>query len=125
MVQVATWNDYGEGTMIEPTWERGYASLLAVQNLTGSAATISNYELISNVYNGRMWNASVCAAQSAATAHLDAASTAIVLADFVTAASELQLAEQACSTRTLTLTTYPHPLPSPLTSHLSPLTSHL
>lgn len=29
-VQVATWNDYGEGTMIEPTRSRGYRSLEAL-----------------------------------------------------------------------------------------------
>jgi hypothetical protein len=31
IVQLATWNDYGEGTMIEPTAERGYKELEEVQ----------------------------------------------------------------------------------------------
>lgn len=32
IVQLATWNDYGEGTMIEPTVEFGYRYLEMVQN---------------------------------------------------------------------------------------------
>ena len=35
MVQLITWNDYGEGTMIEPTMEFGYTMLEHVQNFTG------------------------------------------------------------------------------------------
>lgn len=31
IVQLVTWNDYGEGTMIEPTHEFGYACLEIVQ----------------------------------------------------------------------------------------------
>ena len=31
VVQVATWNDFGEGTMVEPTRERGYRDLETVQ----------------------------------------------------------------------------------------------
>ena len=31
LVQVATWNDFGEGTAIEPTRERGYRDLVTVQ----------------------------------------------------------------------------------------------
>lgn len=33
VLQIATWNDYGEGTMIEPTIERGYAELERLQDL--------------------------------------------------------------------------------------------
>jgi hypothetical protein len=32
VIQVATWNDYGEGTIIEPTIERGYAELEYLQD---------------------------------------------------------------------------------------------
>jgi hypothetical protein len=32
MIQIVTWNDYGEGTIIEPTIERGYNELEYVQN---------------------------------------------------------------------------------------------
>ena len=31
IVQIATWNDYGEGTIIEPTIERGYNELEFIQ----------------------------------------------------------------------------------------------
>lgn len=33
LVQIATWNDWGEGTMIEPSVEFGYRDLMAVQQL--------------------------------------------------------------------------------------------
>jgi len=32
IVQIATWNDYGEGTGIEPTAERGLRDLGVVRN---------------------------------------------------------------------------------------------
>ncbi|MDR0412150.1 MAG: hypothetical protein LBH75_09315 [Treponema sp.] len=32
IIQIATWNDYGEGTIIEPTIERGYAELEYLQD---------------------------------------------------------------------------------------------
>jgi acetyl esterase/lipase len=32
VVQVATWNDYGEGTVIEPAWNNGYRYIEALQN---------------------------------------------------------------------------------------------
>ena len=32
VIQIQTWNDYGEGTIIEPTIERGYASLEFIQD---------------------------------------------------------------------------------------------
>jgi hypothetical protein len=32
VMQLVTWNDYGEGTVIEPTHEDGYAALEAVQD---------------------------------------------------------------------------------------------
>src|SRR5262249_38276942 len=34
-VQIATWNDYTEGTMIEPSNELGYKSLTTLQKLLG------------------------------------------------------------------------------------------
>ena len=33
VVQVATWNDFGEGTVVEPTAEYGYRDLCIIQNL--------------------------------------------------------------------------------------------
>ena len=32
IIQIQTWNDYGEGTIVEPTIERGYASLEFIQD---------------------------------------------------------------------------------------------
>ena len=32
IIQIVTWNDYGEGTIIEPTIERGYKELEYVQD---------------------------------------------------------------------------------------------
>ena len=36
LIQIATWNDYGEGTMIEPTKSRGYQYLEEIQSRFGS-----------------------------------------------------------------------------------------
>jgi hypothetical protein len=33
IIQIATWNDYGEGTVIEPTLERGYRELEYLQDI--------------------------------------------------------------------------------------------
>ncbi|MDR0784454.1 MAG: discoidin domain-containing protein [Treponema sp.] len=33
VIQITTWNDYGEGTSVEPTIERGYASLEYLQDM--------------------------------------------------------------------------------------------
>lgn len=33
IIQIATWNDYGEGTMVEPTAQRGYRELEVLQDL--------------------------------------------------------------------------------------------
>ena len=33
IVQIVTWNDFGEGSMVEPTKEYGYRDLEIVQNL--------------------------------------------------------------------------------------------
>ncbi|MCQ2981702.1 MAG: glycoside hydrolase family 99-like domain-containing protein [Treponemataceae bacterium] len=42
IIQIATWNDYGEGTCIEPTVEHGYNELTVLQNLRGAAAAGSD-----------------------------------------------------------------------------------
>jgi carbohydrate binding protein with CBM6 domain/putative Ig domain-containing protein len=38
-IQIATWNDYSEGTIIEPTVELGFASLDTIQKFTGVSYT--------------------------------------------------------------------------------------
>ncbi len=49
-IQLETWNDFGEGTMIEPTVEFGYSFLEAIQQYTGVAYTGTELELICKWY---------------------------------------------------------------------------
>lgn len=49
-VQLVTWNDFGEGTMIEPTLEDGFASLVQIQEFTGVSYGIEELELIHQYY---------------------------------------------------------------------------
>jgi hypothetical protein len=52
-IQVATWNDYGEGTMIEPTEELGYSILTAMQTNLGVRYGQAELELIDTLYRQR------------------------------------------------------------------------
>jgi hypothetical protein len=52
-VQLITWNDYGEGTMIEPTQELGFKLLENVQDFTGVDYSTSELEKIFDLYNLR------------------------------------------------------------------------
>ena len=45
-LQISTWNDYGEGTTIEPTLEYGYKYLLMLQKFTGVSYQQADLELI-------------------------------------------------------------------------------
>jgi Glycosyl hydrolase family 99 len=56
-LQVATWNDYGEGTMIEPTVELGYSILTAMQTNLGVGYGQSELELIDTLYRRRKQHA--------------------------------------------------------------------
>lgn len=49
-VQISTWNDYGEGTIIEPTQENGYRYLTTLQQFTGVKSSESDLELIYKWY---------------------------------------------------------------------------
>lgn len=57
-LQLVTWNDFGEGTMIEPTVEFGYKFLLAIQAFTGvdygeaELALIYDYHQKRKAYDG-------------------------------------------------------------------------
>ncbi len=53
-LQVSTWNDYGEGTTIEPTQEYGYQPLVQLQKFTGVTYTQANLELIDRWYRVRV-----------------------------------------------------------------------
>jgi hypothetical protein len=52
-VQLATWNDYGEGTMIEPTREFGYGFLTQLQQILGVGYSQTELELINTLYQQR------------------------------------------------------------------------
>ncbi len=53
-IQLCTWNDYGEGTMIEPTLEFGYGFLTALQTKLGvSALAESDLVMVNTLYTKR------------------------------------------------------------------------
>ncbi len=52
-LQLATWNDIGEGTMFEPTVETGYDYLLQLQEFTGVSYGESELELVFQLYRAR------------------------------------------------------------------------
>jgi hypothetical protein len=52
-VQLATWNDYGEGTMIEPTREFGYGFLTTLQQTLGVGYSQTELELVNTLFTLR------------------------------------------------------------------------
>jgi hypothetical protein len=52
-VQLATWNDFGEGTALEPTQEFGFDFLQRIQNFTGVSYGRAELELIHKWYQMR------------------------------------------------------------------------
>lgn len=52
-LQLATWNDYGEGTMIEPTYKFGYTFLEKLQDFTGVSYSKRELESIKRLYDLR------------------------------------------------------------------------
>jgi hypothetical protein len=59
-IQLATWNDYGEGTMIEPTVEFGYGFLTSLQQKLGvSIFNQSDLEAVAKLYDLRKSKAAV------------------------------------------------------------------
>ncbi len=53
-LQISTWNDYGEGTIIEPTLEFGYKYLVMLQQFTGVKYQQADLELIYKWYKARV-----------------------------------------------------------------------
>ena len=53
MLQLVTWNDFGEGTMLEPTIEYGFSFLEKVQQFTGVTYNKADLELILQMYQYR------------------------------------------------------------------------
>jgi hypothetical protein len=85
LLQLATWNDFGEGTMIEPTVETGYSALTRVQRFTGVPYAQADLELVRRLYDARVRHAGD--AQAART--LDAAAADIAALRLPDAAGRL------------------------------------
>ncbi|QDU09444.1 hypothetical protein V202x_28190 [Gimesia aquarii] len=62
LIQIATWNDYGEGTIVEPDTKRGYQSLEMIQNFIKSqdrnvtTATAKDLRLPARLYQLKKQN---------------------------------------------------------------------
>lgn len=52
-IQIITWNDFGEGTMVEPTLEFGYSLLREIQEYTGAPFTEDDLHLPYRLYQLR------------------------------------------------------------------------
>jgi len=55
-LQLATWNDFGEGTMFEPTVETGYDYLVQLQEFTGSPFGVDDLHLVYRLFMARKGN---------------------------------------------------------------------
>ena len=53
-LQLITWNDFGEGTMIEPTQEFGYTYVEKIKAFAGVQSTVNVFPEISKLYNLRI-----------------------------------------------------------------------
>lgn len=49
-IQLVTWNDFGEGTMLEPTNEYGFSHLQEIQSYTGVSHTFDDLQLPYKLY---------------------------------------------------------------------------
>lgn len=52
-IQIPTWNDYGEGTMIEPTDQFGYTLLTTLQQMLGVCCSQKDLEAVTRLYQLR------------------------------------------------------------------------
>jgi MYXO-CTERM domain-containing protein len=82
-LQIATWNDYGEGTMIEPTNQFQYQFLTTLQQAVGAIYTDAELKIVKMLYDQRkQFGASKQTAldqASAALANLDVATACGIL----------------------------------------------
>lgn len=53
MLQIITWNDFGEGTIVEPTLEFGYSRLEQIQNFLGVNYSETELSLAVELYQKR------------------------------------------------------------------------
>jgi MYXO-CTERM domain-containing protein len=76
-LQIATWNDYGEGTMVEPTNQLQYRFLTTLQQNVGATYTDAELKIVKMLYDQRRQLGASKQAQldqaSAALANLDVA----------------------------------------------------
>jgi hypothetical protein len=63
-LQLATFNDFGEGTMLEPTVEKGFSYLVQLQQFTGVSYTQAELELVYRLYRDRKAFAGNAASQA-------------------------------------------------------------
>ncbi|HTA88104.1 MAG TPA: hypothetical protein VK745_00960 [Polyangiaceae bacterium] len=82
-IQIATWNDYGEGTMIEPTNQLQYQFLTTLQQSVGLVYTDAELKIVKMLFDQRR------ATNGSNAAQLDKASTALANLDLATACSIL------------------------------------
>jgi hypothetical protein len=82
-LQIATWNDYGEGTMIEPTNQFQYQSLTTLQQSVGATYTDAELKIVKLLYDQRRQYGGSKQTQldqaSAALANLDVATACGIL----------------------------------------------
>jgi hypothetical protein len=82
-LQIATWNDYGEGTMVEPTAELQYQSLTTLQKSLGVSFTDKELKVVKLLFDERRQTNGSQQAQldmaSAALANLDVATACAIL----------------------------------------------
>jgi hypothetical protein len=82
-LQIATWNDYGEGTMVEPTKEFQYRFLTTLQQEVGATYTDAELKIVKMLFDQRRQFGASKQAQ------LDQASTALANLDVGTACGVL------------------------------------
>ncbi len=78
-LQIATWNDYGEGTMVEPTNQFQYKFLTTLQRSVGAVYTDAELKIVKMLFDQRKQFGASKQAQ------LDQASTALANLDVATA----------------------------------------
>jgi hypothetical protein len=86
-IQLITWNDFGEGTQLEPTVQDGYTDLEKIQKFTGVPYGPAELQLVADLYEAR----ESALGNSAAEANLDQAANDINQLDFADAAAIIGL----------------------------------
>ena len=108
-VQLVTFNDFGEGTQLEPTKEFGFSALEKIQAFTGVPYTINELQLVYKLYTLRKFHAGNASAQGT----LDQAFQKLIALDVPAATALLNSLAQPTATRvargSLRLQLYPNP----------------